>query len=122
MKGTGRLESTQFFEKKVTFLEKTPLKSVGHNYNKYEYWYDGEKYVRLKTKECIICGHKNNVFNDAPVSPLISMPVNPKIMWRVHVDLPGKVPVTKNGSKYIVVAICVFDKYIEAKGNCPIYF
>jgi len=86
------------------------------------YWYSGEKYVRMKTKECIICGHKNNVFNAAPVPPLIPIPVTPKIMWRVHVDLTGKLPVTKNGNKYIVVAICAFSKYIEAKGNCPIYF
>ena len=86
------------------------------------YWYSGEKYVRMKTKECIICGHKNNVFNAAPVPPLIPIPVTPKIMWRVHVDLTGKLPVTKNGNKYIVVAICAFSKYIEAKGHCPIYF
>ena len=86
------------------------------------YWYNGEKYVRIKTKECIFCGHKNNVFNSALVPPLIPILVTPKIMWRVHVDLTGNFPVTKNGNKYIVIVICVFSKYIEKKGNCPIYF
>ena len=90
--------------------------------NKRYYWYGGEKYVRMKTKECVICGHKNNVFNRAPVPPLIPIPVTPKIMWRVHVDLTGALPLTKNGNRYIAVAICAFSKFIEAKGNVPLFF
>jgi len=69
-----------------------------------------------------VCGHKNNVFNAAPVPPLIPIPVTPKIFWRVHVDLTGKLPVTSKGNKYIAVAICAFSKYIEAKGNSRIFF
>ena len=83
------------------------------------YWYGGESYVREKTKECIICSHKNNVFNAAAVSHLRPIPVIPKIFWRVHVDLTGKFSKTKNGNQFIAIAICAFSKYIEAKGNCP---
>lgn len=86
------------------------------------YWYGGEKYVRMKTKECVICGHKNNIFNNASVPPLRPIPVTPKIFWRVHVDLTGKLPLTKNGNKFIAVAVCAFSKYIEAKGNDPHIF
>ena len=68
-----------------------------------------------------MCGHKNNVFNAAPVAPLIPIPVTPKIFWRVHVDLTGKMPVTNKGNQYIAVAICAFSKYIEAKGNSRIF-
>ena len=85
------------------------------------YWYGGERYVREKTKECIICSHKNNVFNAAAVAPLRPIPVTPKIFWRVHVDLTGKFTKTKNGNQFIAIAICAFSKYIEAKGN-PYFF
>ena len=85
------------------------------------YWYGGERYVREKTKDCIICSHKNNVFN-AAVAPLRPIPATPKIFWRVHVDLAGKFTKTKNGNRFIAIAICAFSKYIEAKGNCPYFF
>ena len=86
------------------------------------YWYGGEKYVRAKTKQCVICGHKNNVFNSAAVAPLRPIKVTPKIFWRVHIDLTAKLKETKNGNKYIAIAICAFSKYIEAKGNVPYFF
>ena len=76
----------------------------------------------MKTKECVICAHKNNMFNTPPVPLLKPIPVQPKIFWRVHVDLSGKLPETTNGNKYIAVAICAFSKYIEAKGNVPYFF
>ena len=85
------------------------------------YWQAGEKYVRMKTKECVICGHKNNVWNKAPVAPLKPIPVSPKIFWRVHVDLTAKLPTTHNRNKFIAIAVCAFSKYIEAKGNVPIF-
>ena len=85
------------------------------------YWYGGEKYIRMKTKECVICGHKNNVFNSAAVAPLHPIKVTPKIFWRVHVDLTSKLKQTTNGNTYIAIAICAFSKYIEGKGNCSIF-
>ena len=86
------------------------------------YWYGGEKYVRMKTKECVICGHKNNMFNSAAFPPLKPIPVTPKLFWRVHVDLAGPLPKTSKGNKYIAIAICAFSKYIEARGNVPIHY
>ena len=86
------------------------------------YWHGGEKYVRMKTKECVICAHKNHVFNKAPVPPLNPIPVTAKMFWRVHVDLTAKLPMTENGNQYIGIAICAFSKYIEGRGNVPIIF
>ena len=86
------------------------------------YWHGGEKYVRMKTRECIVCGHKNNVFNAPGFPPLRPIPVTPKLFWRIHVDLAGPLPQTSKGNKYIAIAICAFSKYIEAKGNVPIFF
>ena len=85
------------------------------------YWYGGESYVRQKTKECIVCSHKNNVFNGAAVTPLRPITVTPKIFWRVHIDLAGPFPTTKNKNKYIAIGICAFIKYVEAKGNVLIF-
>jgi len=76
----------------------------------------------MKTRECVVCGHKNNVFNAAPVPPLIPIPVTPKIFWRVHVDFTEKMPVTNKGNQYITFSICAFSKYIEAKDNSRIFF
>ena len=76
----------------------------------------------MKTKECVVCGHKNNVFNAAGLPPLRPIPVVPKVFWRIHVDLAGPLPETSNGNKYIAIAICAFTKYIEARGNVPILF
>ena len=86
------------------------------------YWHGGEKYVRQKIKECIVCSHKNNVFNSAGVAPLRPIPVTPKIFWRVHIDLAGPFSTTKKGNKYIAIAICAFTKYIEGGGNVLIFF
>ena len=85
------------------------------------YWYGGEKYVRMKTNECIVCSHKNNMFNSAVVAPLRPIQVTPKIFWRVHVDLAGPFATTTQGNKHIAIAICAFTKYIEAKGNSSIF-
>ena len=85
------------------------------------YWYGGEKYVRQKVKECIACSHKNNVFNQAGITPLRPIPVTPKLFWRVHIDLAGPFPKTKNGNRYIAIGICTFIKYIENKGNVLIF-
>ena len=72
----------------------------------------------MKTKECAVCWHKNNALNKAPASPLVPIPVTPKMVWRVHVDI-AKLPQTQNGNKYIALAICENSKYIQAKGNHP---
>ena len=61
------------------------------------------------------------MFNSAAVTPLRPIVVTPKIFWRVHIDLAGPFPTTKNKNKYIAVGICAFTKYIEAKGNALIF-
>ena len=59
----------------------------------------------MKTSECVVCIHKNNAFNAALVPPLIPISVTPRIFWRVHVDLIGKMPVTSKVNEYLTVTI-----------------
>ena len=80
------------------------------------YWYGGEKYVREKTKECVVCWQKRG-HNNAKIAPLCPIEVQPQIMWRVHVDLAGPFPKSKQESKYLAIGICAFSKYIEAMRN-----
>jgi hypothetical protein len=81
------------------------------------YWRGGEKYIREQTKWCVMCAHKNNSFSKKGCSPLIPIPVTPKVFWRVHADLCGPFPISKKKNKYIAIAICAFTKYVEGKGN-----
>lgn len=68
------------------------------------------------------CGHKNNLFNQAILPPLQTIPVEPKIMWRVHLDLATNFPLSTKGNKHVVIAICAFIKFIEAQRNLLSYF
>lgn len=86
------------------------------------YWLGGEKFVRQKTKECCVCAHKNNIWNNAQVSPLQPIPVIPQIMWRIHIDLAGPFDESNLGNRYLAIAICAFSKYVEAAGNLFILF
>ena len=39
-------------------------------------------------------------------------------MWRVHVDMTGKLAVVSGCKyKYFVLAVCSFTKYVEGEGN-----
>ena len=77
------------------------------------YFYGGEKYVRQKCKECVACAHKNNLIWEAPRAPLQPIPVEPKAMWRVHIDLIGPLPKSSSGNEYIAIAVCPLTKYID---------
>ena len=85
--------------------------------NERYYWYGGHKFVKEKTRECVYCSQKNNVFNKASIASLCPIPVTPKVMWRIHCDLMGPFPLTPNGNKYVAIAICAFTKFVEAMRN-----
>ena len=68
------------------------------------YWHGGEKYVREKTKECVVCWQKRGHSN-AKLAPLQPIEVQPQIMWRVHIDLAGPFPTSKLGNKYLAIGI-----------------
>ena len=77
-----------------------------------------EKWVRDKVKKCLPCDQKNGTCYRASVAPLKAIPVFPKIMWRVHLDMTGKLSVSAGGKyKYFVLGVCAFSKYVEGEGN-----
>jgi len=74
-------------------------------------------WVREKVRECVPCSNKNNLQWPAHRAPLMPIPVEPKLWWRVHVDLIGPLPRSTSGNCYISLAVCALSKYVEAKGN-----
>ena len=85
---------------------------------KTRYYFRGmEKWVRNKTNECVACAHKNSKIWPSFLSPLKPIPVTPKMMWRVHLDLMGPFPLTTRGNRYVGVAVCALSKFPEAEGK-----
>ena len=90
---------------------------------KARFWFHGMSvWVRKKLKDCVPCSNKNNAEWPAHRAPLIPIPVEPKMWWRVHVDLIGPLPTSRAGSKYICIAVCALSKYVEAKRNIYQFF
>ena len=86
------------------------------------FWFHGMSvWIREKVRSCVSCGNKNNVQWPAHRSPLIPIKVEPKLFWRVHCDLIGPLPQTRNKNKYICLAVCALSKYPEAAGNTHLF-
>ena len=81
------------------------------------YWYGGEKYVRDKVANCIVCANKHTAPWTAGLAPLKPLDVEPQPMMRVHLDLLGPLPASAIGNVYVGVAVCAMLKYPEAMGN-----
>ena len=79
------------------------------------YFRGGETFVRGKIKECLFCSHKHPNMWPAGTTPLQPIPVVPKPMWRIHLDLMGPFPKSQLGNKYVAVGVCALTKYPEAK-------
>ena len=81
------------------------------------YWHGGEKYVRDKVANCVVCANKHTAPWTAGLAPLKPLKVEPQPMMRIHLDLAGPFPASAVGNVYIGVAVCAFLKYPEAMGN-----
>jgi hypothetical protein len=81
---------------------------------KNRFWFRGMSvWVREKLKDCVPCSNKHNPQWPAYRSPLIPIPVQPHLWWRVHIDLIGPLPKSCSGNKYILLAVCALSKYVE---------
>lgn len=103
-----------------TFSEIHQHSGRNKTYQKFRerFWFPGMSvWVREKVKECVPCSNKNNVQWPAHVTPLIPIPVEPKLWWRVHIDLIGPLPRSSSGNNYIGLGVCALCKYVEGKGN-----
>jgi hypothetical protein len=81
------------------------------------YWHGGEKYVRDKVANCVVCANKHTAPWTAGLAPLKPLKVEPQPMMRIHLDLAGPFPPSAVGNVHIGVAVCAFLKYPEAMGN-----
>ena len=79
--------------------------------------FEGFVYVSKKVSECIACSHKNDSLWPATLPPLRPIPITPKAMWRIHIDLLGPLTQTLNGNTYIALGVCSLIKFVEGMGN-----
>ena len=97
------------------------------------YFRGGRDWTRQKVRDCLICTQKRSIQLNHNRAPLKTIPVTPKLFWRVHVDLAGPFPKSRNGNTFIALAyifhqsnidsmfrVCAFCKYVEAwrKRSC----
>ena len=81
------------------------------------YFHGGSLWVRQKTKECVTCSQIRNGVWPAQVAPLRPIPVTPLVFWRVHIDLFGPLPPSRNGNRHGVLGVDAFTKYLEGRRN-----
>ena len=81
------------------------------------WWYGLEKYVRQAVKECVACTFKNHRAWVHDISPLKPIKTEPKVMWRLHLDMGGPIRQSNAGNKYFVLAVDTFSKYVEGRRN-----
>ena len=90
---------------------------------KERFWFRGlSVWVRKKVQDCVACKNKNNGDWPAQRAPLVPIPVEPKLWWRVHVDLIGPLTKTNDENKYICIAVDAFSKYVEGQGNFHYFY
>ena len=77
-----------------------------------------QKWTREKVAECPRCNQDRTfVKTKAKRVPLQSIPITPKLFWRVHVDLAGPFSESCEGHVYIGVAVDAFSKFVEVEGK-----
>ena len=109
-----------FFLHFLTIILFCCLSGVNKTYKKIHqryYFWGLQEWVRNRAKECPLCDELTTVSIRAKRTPLIAIPVTPKIFWRVHIDLAGPFRESKSGCKYVALAICSFIKYPEIEGT-----
>ena len=113
---------------KVIFKE---CHGVGHSgrkktwdkINRRYYFRGGEKWIRKQVRNCVACSHKGSLIWPSFKTPLRPIKVTPKAFWRIHVDLLGPIhPTSKNGNKYIALAVCPLTKFVECAAKKQFLF
>ena len=110
----------KFPELETTFSALHEHSSRDKTYQKFHerYWFPGMSiYVREKVRECVGCANKNSRHWPAEMTPLVPIPVDPQVMWRIHADIMGPLKQSESGNKYVIIAVDAFTKYVEVKGN-----
>ena len=51
------------------------------------------------------------------MTPLNPIPVDPKLFFRINLDLMGPFLESNNGNKYVAIAVDAFSKYVEFVRN-----
>ena len=71
-----------------------------------------------KLEACVGCAYKDNKKWPPENPKLTPIKVEPRAMWRIHLDtIDLSSSPSKNGNKYIVLAVDALTKYVEACRN-----
>jgi hypothetical protein len=105
-----------FFDNHLFCCLSGAIKTYQKIHDRYYFW-GLQDWVRNRSRECPVCSELKTVSIRAKRTPLIAIPVVPKVFWRVHIDLAGPFRESSSGSKYVALAICAFIKYAEIEGT-----
>ncbi|KAG8184898.1 hypothetical protein JTE90_017753 [Oedothorax gibbosus] len=80
---------------------------------RYFFWPGCFKEMELFCKTCDQCQRAGKP-NDKKKAPLKLVPVIQEVFSKINIDACGPLPVSPNGNRYIITAICMSSKYPEA--------
>ncbi|KFM65211.1 Retrovirus-related Pol polyprotein from transposon 412, partial [Stegodyphus mimosarum] len=80
---------------------------------KYFYWPNCYKEIEEYVKTCDPC-QRVGKSNDKAKAPLTLVPIIAEVFSKITFDACGTLPITPNGNRYLITAICLASKYPDA--------
>ena len=89
-------------------------------------WIQIHRRANKKVRSVLLQKIKEVIFNSrckscmswpSSMPPLKPIEVVPQGWWRIHVDILGPLPMSRNGNQYIALGVCALLKYVEAMRN-----
>lgn len=81
--------------------------------NRYFYWPNCYKEIDEFVKTCDQCQRAGKP-NEKTKAPLKLVPVIQEVFTKLNIDACGPLPITENGNRYVITAMCMSSKYPEA--------
>ena len=80
------------------------------------YWYGGLAWVEERVQSCPGClDSQLNRKRSRP--PMKIVPITPKVMFKIHLDLTGRITNEIGEDQVVAIAVDAFTKFLEAKGK-----
>ncbi|GFW77991.1 retrovirus-related Pol polyprotein from transposon 412 [Trichonephila clavipes] len=81
--------------------------------NRYFYWPNCYRDMEQFVKTCDQCQRAGKP-NDKKKAPLKLVPVIQEVFTKLNIDACGPLPITSKGNRYLITAICMSSKFLEA--------
>ena len=80
------------------------------------YWYGGLPWVQERVQSCP--GYLDSQLNRKRSRPPMKIvPITPKVMFKIHLDLTGRITNEVGEDQVVAIAVDAFTKFLEAKGK-----